>query len=716
MLKGRSVSTSIPQHQTRNIAGFWLLLLLIVGCGATLWIATPPPVSVPPALAAAVQPALEESWASADSSFKASPTVIDLDNDGELEIIMVSANAFAPDDTNRANPLSNQVQVYDLEGNLEWERGTNIEAGDQFGGISAAPTVVDIDGNGDLEIVAGATDGYLYAWHHTGTPVSGWPIRVSQSEQDYENYRIIAQPAIGDIDNDDKLDVVVPLTDGHLYAFDVESRALKQLPAIEFPIEIGESEEYISESNELLVSQEFNSSPQIVDLDQDGGYLDVVIGSTNETLFIYQFSPDYVNQLPPYIRGEFYPPQNPDDFVSTPFIADIDPTVDGLEIAVGCNNGHVYLLDKDGNNLWAEEPAASATDTDVIVYSSPFVGDMDGDDDKEIIIGGNLDNKFWAWHHDGMPVNDWQQPGESDLAIRVSPTLGDVNGDDKPEIVVVGSASDQAGVLYCYAYNEEGNVVDGWPKPVYGISMPTGRPTLANIDSDKEFEVILGDEEGYIHIFDNKDPQEIATVTPTMTITPTETAQVTQTITTTAQVTQTITTTAQVTQTSPSQTDTPQTTVTAPVPGTPTPTPTIAPGNTKFWIKDAPNDGRVDSGAPGSTFILEAENYLPTTVGQIWVQKPGMQGFAFVRNQTFDNEGKLSFALFFPTNSSDGKYNIMLRGEPDPNKAMLSGDLASRSVTIIIQGSEVKDPTVPGDIPVWDMGSIFVTYLPVVSR
>ncbi|MFQ6104342.1 MAG: hypothetical protein ACE5OP_08625 [Candidatus Glassbacteria bacterium] len=37
--------------------------------------------------------------------------------------------------------------------------------------------VGDIDGDGDLEIVHGALERpcFVFAWHHDGTPVDGWP-------------------------------------------------------------------------------------------------------------------------------------------------------------------------------------------------------------------------------------------------------------------------------------------------------------------------------------------------------------------------------------------------------------------------------------------------------------------------------------------------------------------------------------------------------------
>ena len=69
----------------------------------------------------------------------------------------------------------------------------------------------------------------------------------------------------------------------------------------------------------------------------------------------------------------------------------------GLETVVGSGDRFVYLLDKDGAQLWKRP-------TGWIVRSSPLLADLDGNGDLEILSGSD-DHRVWAWHHDGSRVD-----------------------------------------------------------------------------------------------------------------------------------------------------------------------------------------------------------------------------------------------------------------------------------------------------------------------
>uniref|UniRef100_A0A7C4GDJ7 VCBS repeat-containing protein n=1 Tax=candidate division WOR-3 bacterium TaxID=2052148 RepID=A0A7C4GDJ7_UNCW3 len=73
-------------------------------------------------------------------------------------------------------------------------------------------TVADVDGDEDMEIVFTSNlmadnKGYLFAVHHDGSPVSGWPLRPN-------GFTYMNGATVADVDGDDSLDIVVVAASG----------------------------------------------------------------------------------------------------------------------------------------------------------------------------------------------------------------------------------------------------------------------------------------------------------------------------------------------------------------------------------------------------------------------------------------------------------------------------------------------------------------------
>jgi subtilisin family serine protease len=123
------------------------------------------------------------------------PTLADTDNDGDLEILLGHENW--------------KVYAYHHTGETSVGWPARVDHGQNVSGVSVA----DIDNDGDVELLAG-NDNFLYAWHHADAdgdgradPVDGWPVEVPEPSIGY-NETIFVAPAIGDVDGDGQMEII----------------------------------------------------------------------------------------------------------------------------------------------------------------------------------------------------------------------------------------------------------------------------------------------------------------------------------------------------------------------------------------------------------------------------------------------------------------------------------------------------------------------------
>jgi hypothetical protein len=129
----------------------------------------------------------------------------DLENDGQLEIFGAAGSAFA-----------DNCQVYVYRNNGTDVPGWPVSLGANVV-LFSPPCVADIDGDGDVEVLASAAHSNegIYAWHHNAVPVNGFPITFLDDGS-------TATPALGDLDGDGDMEIALPTRDpGKMHVWDV---------------------------------------------------------------------------------------------------------------------------------------------------------------------------------------------------------------------------------------------------------------------------------------------------------------------------------------------------------------------------------------------------------------------------------------------------------------------------------------------------------------
>ena len=97
----------------------------------------------------------------------------------------------------------------------------------------------------------------------------------------------------------------------------------------------------------------------------------------------------------------------------------------------------------------------------------PVLANLDSDQNLELITGTDT-GKVWAFHHDGSVVTGWPQTAaypSSYNCCDMSIVVGDIDGDNQPEIVA-GGPGDKL-----FAWEANGQIIPGWPKVLSGLKM-----------------------------------------------------------------------------------------------------------------------------------------------------------------------------------------------------------------------------------------------------
>ncbi|MEW6365925.1 MAG: VCBS repeat-containing protein [Acidobacteriota bacterium] len=301
-------------------------------------------------------------------------------------------------------------------------------------GVYASAIYADLDSDGDIEIIQGSYDSKVYAWHHDGTLVSGWPFTT-------KSY-VMSTPACGDMDNDGHVEVVVNSNDGFLYMLDEGARVVRGWPKLvddQYPHEGG---------------AHMQSAAVLADLDGDS-HLDVVYNSQKYgQTFAFDHEGRNVQGWPrKYGKREFNP--------ATPAVGDLDG--DGhVEVVVAVmytsddglkNYNRIYVRRSDG--ALAKGWPVTLEKYWWSFFESVVLGDLDGDQDLEVIAKDLT--KLYCLDKNGVRQKGWpvQLPEITDfLDDRLA--LANFDQDPAPEIVV--------GHPYAvYLLDQDGSTFDGFP-------------------------------------------------------------------------------------------------------------------------------------------------------------------------------------------------------------------------------------------------------------
>ena len=434
------------------------------------------------------------------------PQFADIDADGDYDLF--------------AQELTGEIMFFENTGSASDARF--VWRTDQYEGLDVGEwyRFVDLDGDGDLDLLGEQPYSYVRLFRNEGTPEVPAFTSTVDSLQDASGRALFADrqniPSLTDIDCDGLLDLFIGRIDGTVFRYESIGLDEQDIPRFKLITQRFEDIEIVAQ----FASLHGANALTFHDLDDDG----------DQDLFWGDFFEPGVLLIPntgscasPNLRGEPLPfptgePVRTSGYNATLFV-DIDGDGDE-DFFIGVLGGafnpnhtsadNFYFLEAVGDDF-AVRTKRFLTTIDIGAETIPRFADLDGDGDADLLLSNKIatDDFYTGRIHyfenqGSVEAPSFQHKGPLDLEgqFHFAPAMADIDADGDLDML---TGTWNKGILH---YRNTGGALAPSFELIEDATVNLTRgsnsvPALVDIDADGDLDMFIGESSGELNFYRN---------------------------------------------------------------------------------------------------------------------------------------------------------------------------------------------------------------------